>query len=123
MYFKVDSETSFHIKKLGPHRQNDISEIHEDYLYEGRQNPLVLSRSYTVTLTCRFELQLYPFDHQECPIELEVPFEHATHMKIFLASQPTYDNSIKFLQYRFVDISTKADNNSTTITAFLHLNR
>ena len=120
---KVDSETSFHIKKHGLYRHNKITEIHEDYIYDGIENPLVLSRYYTVALTCGFELKLYPFDHQECPIELEVPFEHATHMKLFLASQPTYDNSIKFLQYRFVDISTKADNNSTTITAFLHLNR
>ena len=120
---KVDSETSFHIKKRGQYKYNEIREIHEDYIYEGIENPLVLSRYYTVALTCGFELKLYPFDHQECPIQLEVPFEHATHMKLSLVSQPTYDNSIKFLQYRFVEISTKSGNNSTTITAFLHLNR
>ena len=122
MYFKVDSETSFHIKKLGPHRQNDISEIHEDYLYEGRQNPLVLSRSYTVTLTCRFELQLYPFDHQECPMKLQVPFELETHMILQWAAHPTFDDSIKFLQYSFIGVSSKGSN-STTLTVYLHLNR
>ena len=61
---------------------------------------MVLSRYYTVTLTCGFELELYPFDHQECPIELEVPFERATHMELTMVNPPTVDDSIKFLQYQ-----------------------
>ena len=119
---RVDSETSFHVKKLGPHRQNDISEIHEDYLYEGSQNPLVLSRSYTVTLTCGFELQLYPFDQQKCPIKLEVPFEHKAHMNLQLEKPPSYVDSIRFLQYNFIGVSSNGSN-SSTITVYLHLNR
>ena len=118
----TDSETSFHVKRHGKHGNNPVTEIHEDYIYKGSENPMVLARYYTVTLTCGFELELYPFDHQECPIELEVPFEHATHMDLTMVNPPTVDDSIKFLQYQFNGISNNG-NNSTTLITYLHLNR
>ena len=40
----IDSETSFHVKKHGKHKKNSKTEVHEDYIYEGSENPLVLSR-------------------------------------------------------------------------------
>ena len=96
----------------------DLMTVEKHFLYK----PYGFSRYYTVTLTCGFELQLYPFDHQKCPIELEVPFEHATHMKLSMANSPTVDDSIKFLQYNLNEVNTK-ENNSTTLTTYLELNR
>nr|XP_045603328.1 uncharacterized protein LOC123761370 [Procambarus clarkii] len=46
--------------------------IDEDVLYSGTENPLVLDREFTVTLMCTFDLTLYPFDMQRCPLVIYV---------------------------------------------------
>ena len=76
----VDSESNLLVRKLGNHHLNDMNEIHENHLYKGSENPLVLSRSYTVALECKFELRNYPFDHQTCPITLGIVIERGMNL-------------------------------------------
>ena len=54
----ADNESSLIIKRLGKPTKNPINEIYEDYLYKGAENPLVLSRFYTATLQCAFQLRV-----------------------------------------------------------------
>ena len=54
----VDNESSLVIRRLGEPSQNPLNEIFEDELYKGAENPLVLSRFYTVSLNCGFQLKV-----------------------------------------------------------------
>ena len=35
-------------------------------IYQGSENVLILSRVYTTTWVCEFDLTMYPFDEQKC---------------------------------------------------------
>ena len=96
---------------------NDLTEIHEDLLYAGSENPLVLSRFYTVHLECVFELKAYPFDKQRCPIILEVPLALQTQMSIQMGEEPTSDE-LHSLSYNFIGLnaSTKRDEHQYLVT-------
>ena len=48
-------------------------ELSNAEVYEGRDNPITYRRSYSVNLSCDFKLQTYPFDTQQCTIQLRVP--------------------------------------------------
>ena len=43
-----------------------MTEIHNNHIYEGNENELILDRIYTTSFTCDFNMALYPFDVQEC---------------------------------------------------------
>ena len=38
-------------------------------IYEGRKNPIVMSRVYDIEFLCGFKMQWYPFDTQTCHLE------------------------------------------------------
>jgi len=42
-------------------------------IYSGAENPFFYSRTYSTKFECDFQLQSYPFDTQECTMELVVP--------------------------------------------------
>ena len=66
-----------------------MTEIHNNHIYEGNENELILDRIYTTSFTCDFNMALYPFDVQECNlifvlkvIQLNNPkINHRTDMK------------------------------------------
>ena len=97
---KYDEDTSFSIKRLGPAQSNDFSHIHENLLYKGSENVLQLSRYYTVSLQCLYKMNNYPFDQQNCPIKIAVPFQYDNKMELVLDKDPTYSD-LQFLQYTF----------------------
>ena len=66
-----------------------MTEIHNNHIYAGSENELLLARIYTTSFTCDFNMALYPFDVQECNlifvlkvIQLNNPkINHRTDMK------------------------------------------
>jgi len=42
-----------------------LDRLDEAVLFRGKTNPLVYRRIYDLELMCTFNLQLFPFDHQE----------------------------------------------------------
>ena len=66
-----DEKAFLAIKKTGDYRREDIEVLANQFLYHGSQNPLKYSRPYTVELICLYNMQWYPFDTQNCTIELE----------------------------------------------------
>ena len=101
---QIDEEASLVVRRLGKSKPNDLTEIHEDSIYSGSENPLILSRYYTVKLNCLFELKYYPFDKQRCPIMLEIPFELKTQMNLTMEKEPTHDHLDSFyFNYTGVD--------------------
>ena len=53
---------------LSPYEDKSTAEI-----YSGAENPFFYSRTYSTKFECDFQLQSYPFDTQECTMELVVP--------------------------------------------------
>jgi hypothetical protein len=49
-------------------------EIYEDEIFQGDSNPFVYKRSYELDLECNFGIQNYPFDYEECFIEVRKSF-------------------------------------------------
>ena len=43
-----------------------MTDLHNNHIYAGEENPLLLSRIYTTSFTCDFNMARYPFDIQEC---------------------------------------------------------
>ena len=60
------------VKKLSNGSIADLQELHESILYPGSSNPFKLKNSYGLKLSCDFDLSYYPFDTQECWIEVSV---------------------------------------------------
>ncbi|KAF2362748.1 Neurotransmitter-gated ion-channel ligand-binding domain [Trinorchestia longiramus] len=68
----LDDESSMNIIRKTPMQEWNSSSSTEEALYSGLGNDLHLSRKYTTLFVCDFDLNLYPFDVQRCPIELRL---------------------------------------------------
>ena len=66
------------IERMSNPQGNPLEEIDEDYIYPGEENLIIMSNYITVMLRCKFNLTLYPFDIQKCPIQLYVPKQFQT---------------------------------------------
>ena len=73
-YIAQGHELNFIIKieRLSNPQGNPLEEIDEDYIYPGKENRIIMINYITVILQCKFNLTLYPFDIQKCPIQLAV---------------------------------------------------
>ena len=40
--------------------------LHNNHLYKGRDNQISISRVYSADFECKFAMQFYPLDIQEC---------------------------------------------------------
>ena len=50
------------VKKEGSPYQNELSEIDEDYLYPGKENPIIMKNYFTIKLGCKFDLVWYVYN-------------------------------------------------------------
>ena len=73
-YIAQGHELNFIIKieRLSNPQGNPLEEIDEDYIYPGEENLIIMTNYITVVLRCKFNLTMYPFDIQKCPIQLAV---------------------------------------------------
>ena len=53
------------INRNGSPKQNELSEIDEDYLYPGNENPITLENYFRIKLDCKFNLQWYALRLQD----------------------------------------------------------
>ena len=63
------------IIKQGTHFHNNNIDVHEGMLFQGSENDIQLDGQYETTFKCLFELQRFPFDTQNCTINLKIPDE------------------------------------------------
>ena len=64
--FQYDEYSVITINRNGAYKTSTMTEIHNNHIYEGNENELILERIYTTSFTCDFNMALYPFDVQEC---------------------------------------------------------
>ncbi len=60
------------IFRMGQPAYNDISEVYEETIYLGSENPFIYSRTYNLECHCQFNLVNFPFDSQQCEIIVRV---------------------------------------------------
>ena len=72
-HIKAGGDETVWINRKGSRQLNDLSELDEDYLYPGYENPIIMVSKMLVELDCAFDLTMYPFDTQRCPIKLVRP--------------------------------------------------
>ena len=70
------------ILKQGPYVHNDITDLHEGTLFLGNENDLQLDGEYEHTFKCLFELKRFPFDTQNCSVNIKIPHEIKKYIKL-----------------------------------------
>ena len=70
----MDVKADLIVRKEGEGYQTSQREMISAEVFKGSENPIFYSRTYSTKFSCDFQLQSYPFDTQECIMELNVPF-------------------------------------------------
>ena len=78
------------------HRDLDAAEI-----FLGELNPILYRRTYSTKFDCNFNLESYPFDTQECKMELMVP-PSSTDLVELVAQNITYLGPTKLAQFEII---------------------
>ena len=65
-----DSSTVVIVRKMGKGNLQEEDGGRGVLLYSGSENPLVYQRKYQQRFYCTFNFRWYPFDTQECSIDL-----------------------------------------------------
>ena len=87
---KYSSRGNVRIVRNGKPKPNLLNELDEDYLYLGNENAIMMTNFVVVELGCSFQLGMYPFDTQKCPIKLTRP-ENMGNMTLAWRKMPTID--------------------------------
>jgi hypothetical protein len=65
-----DDFSSIIILRRGNPLPNSMIETLENEIFDGAENPFVYNRTYELEFNCGFNLQNYPFDYQNCKINV-----------------------------------------------------
>ena len=117
-----DREANFDIIRSSHHELNDKKDIHEARIYQGDENFLEYSRSYEMVFKCFYNLQNYPFDSQECSIDLKIP---AHQMELMQIHPDNFNNNgtFKLEQFWITDIELKALKNHSVVKFNIRMKR
>ncbi|XP_071514862.1 uncharacterized protein [Panulirus ornatus] len=97
----VDVETSLHLQRLKPPARRDSGAPGEVDLFPGEENPLIISRKYSTTFVCDFNLVLYPFDVQHCDMHLRMLSASKNYLMFDgLTTTASYHGSELLLEYQ-----------------------
>ena len=69
----VDIRSKLFIKNEGNYTYAKEEVTDETRVYKGSENPILYTRSYSISFLCDYDLMLYPFDTQTCKIVLDLP--------------------------------------------------
>ncbi len=101
----TDQGTQFFVEKEGEGFPNSKQYLLENLLYQGSENTMIMVRGYAITFNCMFQLRMFPFDHQTCPMILAVPSHLNNSVQMIIENIAT-GNSMQLVRYRFLNIST-----------------
>ena len=79
----LDKLAKVTISKKGNATSSDEAVVNEIEIFKGSENNIVFDKGFTKTLKCIYQLQLYPFDTQECTVNLQIGEYETKLIKIF----------------------------------------
>ena len=68
----LDDLAKITISKEGKSTPSDETNVDEIEIFKGSENKIYFETGFTKTVKCIYQLQLYPFDKQECTVNLQV---------------------------------------------------
>ena len=68
----VDDDAVLSVQRDGQFQVQDVTEAENKYLYDGRENKLLLSRFYNIDFLCNYRMNWFPFDIQECHMVFDI---------------------------------------------------
>jgi hypothetical protein len=68
---KIDSFSTLTIAKVGNSTASYNEFLQENEWFDGNENSIMYSRYYKMEFSCDFEQHYFPFDHQECKIQVQ----------------------------------------------------
>jgi len=97
------------------------TELTNTYNFQGSDNKLRMSSTYTNSWTCIFDLQLYPFDTQRCTIQLKFPdfYEQFVGFK----AENMFNNAKELATYKIEKIFFCSHANNTRLIVEITLGR
>ena len=63
---QYEFDSSLTISRDGAYESSPLHRLHNDIIYKGSENELVLVHIYSTKFICQFDLAYYPFDTQKC---------------------------------------------------------
>ena len=69
-FLQFDRHAIMTILRKGSFRTSPQENLHNNHLYDGSENYLSISRSYSVDFQCGYAMHYYPFDIQKCTMDL-----------------------------------------------------
>ena len=79
-------------------RKGTYNELKNKRLFEGRENPLSMSRFYKTSYICNFDMRWYPFDTQVCSMEFVIE-ESIKEIVDIVIGNLTYSGPLELTQY------------------------
>ena len=80
--FVLDEKVSLVVRREENGTANDYTDLDAAETFLGSENPLIYTRTYSTKFECNFDLRRYPFDAQECFMELATPAELQNKVKL-----------------------------------------
>ena len=68
--FQLDSESISIITRSGNFSISPREKLHNDHIFSGKDNSISTTRTYTTDFDCKFDMHFYPFDIQQCNMNL-----------------------------------------------------
>ncbi|XP_068215954.1 uncharacterized protein [Palaemon carinicauda] len=99
----VEQRKSLRVRRLADPLPDNDENIYEDELFEGKENALIWLRKLTVTTSCQFNLEAFPFDTQSC--SMSVLLSGITNEYVILVPDEkgvSFVGQRKLLEYRLV---------------------
>ena len=69
----MDDKATLIVRREGSGTPSNMKNVIKSEIFKGEENPFFYSRTYSIKFECDFQLENYPFDTQECTMELKVP--------------------------------------------------
>ena len=63
---QYDDKSVLAVEQNGTFASSGLSHLHNEREHKGIDNKLMLSRVYTTSFTCKYNMEHYPFDMQIC---------------------------------------------------------
>ena len=100
--------------------RNSLEEVNEDYLYLGKENAITMTNYMAVRIGCEFNLKMYPFDTQSCPIELIKTSEYDPQF-VLKWQKPPIIKKITLIEYEVMRDLEFNNTNSTQNRIIVHI--
>ena len=68
------------IERKGTYQLNSFTDLMISHTYKGEENPIVISRVYSTSFLCEFNMANYPFDTQICSMILVLKGNSGKHI-------------------------------------------